>query len=110
MSILINDSEYVALKILDEVIWNVVMDNTTNAVLVIVERDERISTPHFTENLDTVESIGMENTVYFLARSNTVCIVGIFDVVELLKLASLFPSQSVTEVGGTTIVFLLYHF
>lgn len=41
----------------------------------------------------------MENTVYFLARSDAVCIVGVFDVIELFKLASFLPSQSVTEIG-----------
>ena len=42
-----------------------------------------------------------------LAGSNTVSIVGVFVAVEGVKLTSLFPSQSVTEVCGGTV--LLYH-
>ena len=40
----------------------------------------------------------MANTVYLFACSDAVCIVGVFDVIELFKLASLFPRQSVTKV------------
>ena len=74
------------------------MDNTTNAILIIVKRDKRIAVPSFTEDLGTVERVSVENTVYLFARSDAVCIVGVFDVIELFKLASLFPSQRMSKV------------
>ena len=51
---LINNSNYVALKILDEVIGNVVVEDTANAILVIVERNESIAIPSFAENFGTI--------------------------------------------------------
>ena len=82
------------------------MDNTTNAILIIVERNERVVTPDLTEDLGAVAGIGMENTIYLLACSDAVCVVGIFNVVKLFELTSLFPSQSMTEVRG---MILFYH-
>ena len=38
-------------------------------------------------------------SIYCLARTNTVCVVGVFDVVKLLEQSTLFPSQSVTEIA-----------
>ena len=39
-------------------------------------------------------------SIYCLARTNAVCVVGVFDVVKLLELSTLFPSQRMTEIGG----------
>ena len=100
LSILINDSTYVALKILDEVVGYVIVENTAHAVLVIVERNKRIAVPSLAENLSSVKRVLVLYTVYSLARSDTVCIVGVSVVVKRLKLSALFPSQSVTEIRG----------
>ena len=98
LCVLINDGDYVTLNILDEVVGNRVVKNTAYGILVIVKRDKRIAVPSLTENFGTVERIGVENTVNRLARSDAVCIVGVDIVVKGLKLTSLFPSQSMTEV------------
>lgn len=97
--LLINDSDYVTLQVLDEVVGNVVIKNTAYSILVIVERNESVTIQSFAEDLGTVKGVSMENTVDLLAGSDAVCIVGVFDVIELLKLTALFPSQIMTEVG-----------
>ena len=99
-SVLVYNRNYVTLKILDEVVGNIVVENTANAVLIIVERDKRIAVPSLTENLGSVKSIFVLDTIYNLRGTNAVCIVGILNVVKLLELTSLFPSQVMTEVGG----------
>ena len=103
--VLVNDSDYVTLQVLYEVVGNVVVENTANAVLVVVERNESVAAPCLTENLGTVESIGVENTVYLLARSDTVRVVSLVNdssirLDEFFELSALFPSQVMTEVGG----------
>ena len=98
LSILINDSNYVSLKILEEVVGNVIVDNTANAVLVVIKRNKSIVIPSFTEDLCTVKSIGMLCAINSLARSDTVCIVGVGVTVKRLELSSLFPCQCMTEV------------
>ena len=100
LSIFINDSNYIALKILDEVVGNVVVKDTANAVLVVIDGNKSISIPSFAEDLGTVKGVSMENTVDLLAGSDAVCVVGVLDIVKLLKLASLFPSQRMTEIIG----------
>ena len=92
LSILINDSDYITLQVLDEVVGNIVIKNTAYGILVIVKRDKRISVPSLTKNLGAVKRVGMENTVDLLAGSDAVGIVGVLDIVKLLKLTSLFPS------------------
>ena len=99
MRILVHDSNDIALQVLDEVVGNRVVENPANAVPVIIERNKRIISPSLTENLSAVKRVGMKNTIYFFARSDAVCIVGILNVIKLLELTSLFPSQSVTEIG-----------
>ena len=54
LSILINDSNYVALKILDEVVGNVVVEDTANAVLVVIEGNKSVTIPSFAENFGTI--------------------------------------------------------
>lgn len=71
---LVNDGDYIALKVLDEVVRNVVVKNTAYRILVIVERNKGIVSPCFTENLGAVESIGVSYAIDSLACSNTVSI------------------------------------
>ena len=98
-SILINDSNYIALKILDKVVGNIVVENTANAVLVIVEGNKSIAVPSLAENLGAVKCVSMENAVDLLARSDTVCIVGVFDIIEILELTPLFPFKCMSKIG-----------
>ena len=100
LSILVNESDYVTLQVLDEVVGNVVIKNTANRILVIVEENKSIAVPCLTENLSAVKSIFVLNLIYGFGSTNTISVVGISVVVKALKLASLFPSQVMTEVGG----------
>ena len=79
LSILINNSNYIALKILDEVVGNVIIEDTANAIFVIVERNKSVTPPSFAEDLCSVESISVFNSVNSLTCSDTVGIVSIVD-------------------------------
>ena len=92
LCILVNDGNDVALQVLQEVVGSTIVENTAYGILIIVERNERVVTPDLTEDLGAVEGIGMENTVYLLACSDAVGVVGILNVVKLFKLPPLFPS------------------
>jgi len=93
------DSDDVTLQVLMEIICRVVVDDTANRVLVVIQRNQGTVAPGFLQDLGTVELVGVQYTVNRLACSDAVSIIGVFDVVERLKLASLFPSQIMTEVG-----------
>lgn len=77
LRILVNDSDDITLQVLDEVVGNRVVENTANAVLVIIERNKRIISPSLTENLSAVKRVGVENAVTLFARSDAVDIVGL---------------------------------
>ena len=98
-AVCVRNSNDIALQVLDEVVGNRVVENPANAVLVIIERNKRVFSPSLTENICAVKRVGVENAVTLFARSDAVCIVGILNVIKLLELTSLFPSQSVTEIG-----------
>jgi len=100
----ISNGDNVTLKIFDEVVGRIVVNDTTYAFLIVIERNQRVTSPRFTENFCTIERIGMLYTVNSLARSDTVCIVGILDVIEPLKLSALFPSCRCAEVVGRVAV------
>ena len=72
LSILVNDSNYITLQVLNEVLGNRVVKNTANAVLVIIERDKSITAQSLTKNLGAVEGIGVKNTVNRFNCSNAV--------------------------------------
>ena len=76
-AVCVRNSDYIALQVLDEVVGNRVVENTTNAVLVIIERNKRIFSPSFTENLGSIKRVGVENAVTLFARSDAVDIVGL---------------------------------
>ena len=57
LCILINDSDYVTLQILYEIVGNSIVENTANTVLVIVEGNKSISVPSFTKNLCSIKCI-----------------------------------------------------
>ena len=74
------------------------MNDTTDRILIVVERNKYIIAPSFTENLCSVEYISMLNSANSLACSYSICIIGVSVAVKGLKLTPLFPSQSMTEV------------
>ena len=79
-TICVCNGNYIALQVLDEVVGNRVVENPANAVLVIIERNKRVFSPSFTENLCAVKRVGMKNTIYFFAffaRFDAVDIVGL---------------------------------
>ena len=99
LRILVNDCNDITLQVFDEVVGNRVVENPAYTVPVIVEWNKCVFSPSLTENLGAVKRVGVENAVTLFARSDAVCIVGILNVVKLLELPSLFPSQSMSEIG-----------
>ena len=81
-----------------EIICRVVVDDTADTVLVVVQRNQGTVTPGFLQNLGAVQEIGVLNAANRLARADAVGIVGVGVVIKGLELASLFPGQIMTEV------------
>ena len=109
--ILINDGNYVALQVLEEVVGNIIVDNTADRILVVVQRRQNVSVdlvniiviPTFAQDLRSVKGIFVLNSVYGFRGANTVCIVGVVNdssirLNELLKLSALLPGQRMTQV------------
>ena len=94
------DSDYVTLLVLDEVVGHIVVENTTNVVLVVIEGNKSIASPSFTENFRAVKGVGMLNFADCFARPDTVGVVGVNIVVKGFQLSVFFPGQSMTEVRG----------
>ena len=97
-ALVVGNGNNIPLQVLKEIVCVVVVDNTADGILVVVERNKGIVTPGFLEYLSSVKSVLVLNAVYSLACSYAVGILGICITVKLLELASLFPSQSMTEV------------
>ena len=72
------DCDNVALQVLDEVVGHVVVENTANAVLVVVEGKKSISIPSFAEDLSAVKRVSVKNTVDLLAGSDATTIILLF--------------------------------
>ena len=66
----------------------VVVDDTANAVLVVVEGNEGVFAPSLAEDLGAVEGIGVKNAVYRLAGTNTVGVVGVGVAVVRFELSA----------------------
>ena len=96
----------IALQVLDEVIRSVIVKDTADAVLVVIERDEGVVAPSFTQNLGAVERVGVLDASHRLARPDTVGVVGIGIAVKAMKLSALFPRQRVSEVGGRVALYI----
>ena len=100
LSIFVNDSDYVTLKILDEVVGNRVVKNATDRIFIVIQRNECIATPRLAENFRAVKGVGMLNVADCFARPDTVGVVGVNIVVKGFQLSVFFPGQSMTEVRG----------
>lgn len=66
------DSDDVTLQILMEIICCVVVDDAADRVLVVVERNQGTVTPGFLQDLGTVELVGVQYAVNFLACTDAV--------------------------------------
>ena len=64
-----------------------------------MERNECIVAPSLAQNLCAIKGVGMLDTANCFGRPDSVCIVGVSVSIKRFKLSSLFPSQSMTEVG-----------
>ena len=98
-SVFVYDCDYITLKILEEIIWYIVVDDSANTVFVIVHRDESVAAPRFFEGFGTVQNKGMLDSIYSLTRSDAVGIVGVLGIIKGLELSALFPSQRMTEIA-----------
>ena len=56
-AVCIRNSDYIALQVLGEVVGNRVVENPANAGLVIIERNKRVFSPSFAENLGSVKDV-----------------------------------------------------
>lgn len=75
--ILVHDGDDVTLEILPEVERLVVVNDTADAVLVVVQRGQRIAVPSLPENLRTFQQILVADFVDRFAGADTVGIVGV---------------------------------
>ena len=107
---IVGNCNNVALQVFIEIICSTVILDSANRAVKIVERNERVAIPRFLDNVRAVKRIFMLNAIYSFGNTNTFIVVLVRIAAKCFELSALFPSQSVTEVGGTVIVFLLYHF
>lgn len=69
---LIYDCDYVALKILEEVVGCAVVGYTAYCILVIIQRDEGVIAPSFSKYLSAVEGVGVLYNSCVLYRFRTI--------------------------------------
>ena len=72
LALVVGNGNDVALKILDEVIGNSVVENTANAVLVVVKGNEGVVAPGLLEDLGSVKRVIVLDAVNGLACSKLV--------------------------------------
>ena len=98
-SVFVYDCDYITLKILEEIIWYIVVDDSANTVFVIVHRDESVAAPRLFQDFSPVKGVMMHYSIYSLTRSDAVGIVGVLGIIKGLELSALFPSQRMTEIA-----------
>ena len=76
------------------------VENAADGILVVVKREQRVVAPSLTEDLGSVERVGVLHTANRLTRADAIRIVGIGVAVKGLQLSALFPGQRMTEIGG----------
>ena len=99
LCILVYDGNNVALQILHEVVRNIVVKDTADRILVVIQRSQDIAIPLFPQDLGAVKGIGVLDTVNRLAGADAVGIVGVRVRVEALKLSAFLPRKSVAEIS-----------
>ena len=75
IAVLVGDGNDIALQVLVEVEGNTVVKNTANGVLVVIEGNNDVAIPLLAENLGAIKGIGVRDTIYSFACTNTVGIV-----------------------------------
>ena len=104
--ILIHDLNDITLEILVEVERRIIVKDTTDRLLVVVQRNQGILVglcrlivvPALTQNLGAVQGIHMLNAIHGLAGTDAVGIVGIGVTVKGLQLSALFPGQRMAQI------------
>ena len=99
-NVLIENRYNIALQIFLEVIGFIVIHDTADAVLVVIQRDNGVVVPSLAQNLRAVEGIGVFDTTHSFRGTNPVGVVGIAVAVERLELPSLFPRERMPKVCG----------
>ena len=97
MRVFVNNADYIALKVLLEVEWFIVIDDTANTFLVIVKRNKRIAAPSLAKYLRAVKCVGMLYTVYGLGCTYAVgvdCIIPFPATKVNKKLRTSFEARS----------------
>ena len=74
------EADYITLQVLQEVVGSTIVENTAYGILIIVEGNEYVALPSLAKNLCSVKGIGVLYAANSLARSDAVCVVGIFEV------------------------------
>ncbi len=90
----------VTLQVLDEIVCNIIVTDSANGAVQIIQRNQGIASPRFLDDIRSVKSIRMENAVHRFGGTNAVLVIGIGIPVKGFQLSSLFPSQGMTEVRG----------
>ena len=103
------DCDNIILKVSMEIVGNIVVNNTTNNIFVVVKRYQDIVIPFFTNDFCSFKEETVENTVNVFRYTHTVGVVGINVIVNTLKLTSLFPSQGMAKIlNGVALRIIFY--
>ena len=107
-TVLVGDCNDVSLQILQEVVGHIVVDDTADRILVIIQRNQNILislclliiVPALTQDLGAIQDVIMLDTCDRLAGTNTVGVVGVGVAVKALQLATLLPGQLMAQIRG----------
>ena len=112
-TVLVGDCNDVSLQILQEVVGHIVVDDTADRILVIIQRNQNILislclliiVPALTQDLGAIQEVIMLDTCDRLAGTDAVGVIsvgncGFVGLNEPLQLAALLPSQSMAQIRG----------
>jgi len=100
LTVLVGDGNDIALEVFQEVIGRIIIQDAADAVLVVVQGDQNVIAPGFTEDFGAIQRVGMLETIDSLGSTDTVGIVGVCVVIKGFELTALLPCQVVLQVGG----------
>ncbi len=105
----VGNADDIALQILLEVERLLIIDNTANGLLGIVQGNQNIIAPGFLQDLRTVKGVGMLDVAYCLTGSDAVGIIGVCVLAEGLQLPALLPGQNISQIfGGVALICPVY--
>ncbi len=112
-TVLVGDCNDVSLQVLLEIVGHIVVDDTADRILVIIQRNQNILislclliiVPALTQDLGAIQDVIMLDTCDRLAGTDTVGVIsvgncGFVGLNEPLQLAALLPSQSMAQIRG----------